>query len=735
MRRNDAKSRIVELLQANLETPLTAVDIREALAFRGSAVKRASKWLHELEREGRIACVGTNRYGMGLATDMVTGPIELFRSGDGRVWDERRAESVFIPRRRTGTALPGDTVLVRLEADRPEHRPRKDTVPERTGRVMNVVERARHDVVGTLRSTGKFLYVVPMDPVFKHDLYVPDAAGGALGDRVVARFTNWENVHVSPEGEVIEVLGPADLPSVDTASVMRHYGLPERFPEAAMREAESASALTEAAGPRLDLRGLRVLTIDPERARDYDDALSLESDAAGRRVLGVHIADVAHFIRRGGALEAEAARRGNSVYLPDAVVPMLPEPLSNGICSLKPNEDRLTLSVFLTLDGQGKIVATTFARSVIRSCARLTYERVMAVLSGSDGGGADPLPEAVVSLLVRLSELAQQSRRRRFARHALDLDLPECELTLGPDGMIASVRLVRSDPSHQLVEECMVAANEAVALELHNRRAPAIHRVHEPPAEEKIAELTVTLTQMGYRPGDLRVQRQLAAFLRSVRSDPLAHAVQLAILKSMNRAVYSATALGHYGLAKKFYLHFTSPIRRYPDLLVHRQLRLVLFPEGSERVSVDALAGAPDAGAPPPAEAAGPRLDRRELVAMATHCSETERNAETAERTLVELKKLRLLAAQIERGKPVVYDAVVVRILPFGLFVELDELQVQGLVPSAGLSDRPARFNRRRRTPRTGNRTHEVGARLRVYVTRVDFDRRRIDFALAGPAT
>jgi ribonuclease R len=718
MRKRDAREQILALLREHGEAPLSAGEIAEALALGAGGRKRLRKWLVELERDGQVVCSHGNRYALGLAGDLVNGPIEIFRSGDGRVWDERRAESVFVPRRRTGTALPGDTVLVRLEA-LPRQRRTPGAVDEPQGRVVDVVARARHDIVGTLRSTGKFFYVVPLDPVYRHDLYVPDAGGAALGDRVVARFASWENVHVSPEGDVIEVLGAADEPSVDTVAVMRHYGLDAAFPEAVRLEAAAASAAADTPGPRLDCRERVVITIDPERARDYDDALSLERDAEGCRVLGVHIADVAHFVPPGGALDAEAYRRGNSAYLPDAVVPMLPETLSNGSCSLKPDTDRLTLSVFMTLDGRGHVVATRFARSVIRSARRLTYTRVMALLDGNDAD-AEPLPDEVADRIRALAELAQQLRRRRFAQHALDLDLPECELTLDDDGMISDVRVVRSDASHQLVEECMVAANEAVARELHNRRVPGVHRVHDPPAQDKLEEMQAVLAQMGYRPGDLSRPRHLAAFLRSVRGDAMAHAVQLAVLKSMNRAIYSATAIGHYGLAKAFYLHFTSPIRRYPDLIVHRQLRAALFPEGSAATEVAAAAGEGVGGA---------LYDRRRLVAVAAHCSETERNAETAERTLVELKKLRYLAAQIASRRPEAYAAVVVRVMPFGVFVELDTLQIQGLVHAGDLGPRGARYNGRAQELRAGKTAYSAGSRLQVHVVRVDMDQRRVDFA------
>jgi ribonuclease R len=307
-----------------------------------------------------------------------------------------------------------------------------------------------------------------------------------------------------------------------------------------------------------------------------------------------------------------------------------------------------------------------------------------------------------------LSRLAQRLRRRRFARFALNLEIPECEIVLGEDGRITGLRPLHSDPAHQLVEECMIAANEAVAAELHDRRRGYISRHHSRPTEEKIEELTILLQGMGYEPGDLKQRRNLSAFLKSIENNPLADHVRIAVLRSMSRAVYSADDTGHYGLAKKFYAHFTSPIRRYPDLVAHRELEAVL------------------------AQGAGPVYDRATLAEIATSCTETEWQADEAERQLLEIKKYRYLQQQLDSGAPDVYDAVVVKLVNFGMFVEIQDLQLQGLVHVSSMSDAFVRFNRKRQTLRAGRKSYAFGDKVRVRVSGVDFDSRRIDFELAN---
>jgi len=699
------RERIAALLRESRDRPLDAGEIASKLGLRGGGKKRLSRCLSRLVIEGEIVRIRGNRYSLGAAADLVTGTLTVLRSGNGFVAPGDGAGEVFVAAKDMGTALPRDRVVVRLNlAAEEEERAR------RSGKIVEILERTRADIVGTLKSTGTFLYVVPVDPAYAKDFYVADAAGAQMDDRVVLRFVSWEHKHVNPEGEIVEVLGSAHAPSVDTLTVMRQFGLPGEFAPSLLEEAESAGQRARRPGKRLDLRERFILTIDPKQARDFDDALSLEKDENGDRVLGVHIADVSHFVRAGRGLDKEAAERGNSVYLPDRVIPMLPESLSNGMCSLRPNEDRLAFSVFLTVDKRGAVRKRRFARSIIRSKRRLNYAQAFsALVSGMDPDAA--LDGPTIELLRTLDRLAQQLRRRRFARHALNLDVPECRLTLDSEGEMTGYEIEGNDRSHQLIEECMVAANEAVALELAERGIPLVSRFHEPPREEKIGDLTAELVQLGFEPGDLTRPRNLAEFLTSVKGHPLEYHVQVAVLRSMNRALYSAEGRGHFGLAKRHYAHFTSPIRRYPDLLVHRQLAAALASENAEK----------------------PRrtYTKRQLAAMARHCSETEQRAEEAERALVEIKKYRFLEKALAGGESRVFDAVVVKVTNFGMFVEVLDLQIQGLVHVSSISDRFVRYSRRHGHLRAGRQTYAIGRRMRVRVSRVDFEKRMVDFVPA----
>lgn len=697
---------LLELFRRPEYVPMTAGELADALNLRGAGQKALMQLLHQMVGNGEIVVIRKTRYTLGAAADLVTGRLEIKRSGDGYLTDTGVEFAVKIDRGTMGTALPGDLVVVRLE-------PPRSGVPEwqRHGQIIRLVERATRVVVGTLRSTGKFLYVVPMDPAYQQDFYVPEAKGANLNDRVVIQFTNWENRHVNPEADIIEVIGPADNPSLDTLAVMRNYDLPESFPEEIIHEAGKAATRLTEHGKRLDLRNRFIFTVDPVTAKDFDDALSLERDSEGLRVLGVHIADVSHFVTPGSALDREAMERGNSVYLPDKVIPMLPEELSNGLCSLKPGQDRLTFSVFMTFDSAGRMVRARCERSVIHSKLRLTYEQALAVIETPDGMRCreESVSNEVMGLIKDVCGLAMQLRQLRMQQDALNIDLPESQIVIGKDGMIEDIRPVINDISHQMIEECMVAANEAVDRELSHRGVRLIHRLHEPPAADKLQLLREELKDMGYQPGDLRQRGNLMQFVRRIKDTPLAHSAQMAILRSMKRAVYSSKEGGHFGLAKKYYAHFTSPIRRYPDLVIHRLLAAVLEKRATPYK--------PD-----------------ELERMALHCSETEQSAEQAERDLMEIKKYRFLAQQVEAGKPLVYEAVVVKVANFGLFVELDDLDVQGLVHVSTLSETFVRFDQGAKALRVGKDIYKVGTRMRVFAGRVDFDKRRIDFVPAKAA-
>lgn len=704
------RQRLRAIFEANTETVWRHPDIVKALTLRGKAAKRLPLLLRQMVRDGEIVELRPGVFGIGKSADLITGRIDVMRSGNARVTDPDGDAPVWIQPEDQSTALPGDTVLVRKNAE-----PGGKYPGSIEGRVVRIIARAKRDIVGTLQSTGRFYYVVPIDPVYKQDFYVPPHPDAKIGYRVVVRFIDWPNRHVNPEGEIVDVLGPADKPSLDTETIIRQYDLPRAFPEPVIREADLAVDRMKRPGRREDCRDLMILTIDPERARDFDDALSLQRVNPNQWELGVHIADVSHFVRPGSALDTEARERGTSVYLPDLVLPMLPEQLSNGVCSLRPNEDRLGFSVFMTLDAQGTVIRRRFSRTRIRSRLRLTYEQAMGLIEGKHQTPASSsttkilpakLPEGTLDLLKNLHDLTQKIRAKRFQDHALELDLPECEILINAEGRMTGVRPVIHDASHQMIEECMVLANEAVATELQGNGIRIISRLHEPPDPEKIDELTAELKSLGFHPGDLSTPRHVARFLAGLCDHPLRQHAHMLVLRSMKRAIYAVDDHGHYGLGKTHYAHFTSPIRRYPDLTLHRQV-------------ADYLTGRPQKAAA-----------IRGLKADALHCSEREQRAEEASRAILEIKKYRYLQQQLDDQQLETYTAVIAKVTNFGCFIDVTDLQISGLVHVSAMSDNFVRHDSADASLSADGKTYRVGQPLQVQVVKVDFNQRRADFKL-----
>lgn len=640
----------------------------------------------------------------------MTGELHMARNGAGFLVDPETNEATWIEREDLGTALVGDTVTIKLKGDlRPGYSRKKSNKTGPEGRIIRIDARAPRSIVGTVVSLGRFTRVQPLSPTYRQEFLVPDAHGAKLNDRVVMKFVRWENPRLAPEGEVTDVIGPADDPSLDTLSILKQFELPEDFPAKVIAEAERVGVIDSDVKGRLDLRKKFIFTCDPESARDYDDALSLETDKAGHRVLGVHIADVSHFVKQGGAIDREAYKRSTSVYLVDKVVPMLPEQLSNGVCSLVPNEDRLAFSTFLTFDEKGNCMERKFAKSIIRSKARFTYEQVMGEIKGEKPKkGAPKLKVREKKFLLGIHELAQQMRKKRFADGALDMDVPEAKIVIDEKGMMTGIEVRPYDESHQMIEECMVAANEAVAKELWTRGVKILARLHEPPDEEKLEDLRANLAKLGISCGDLSNQKNLAKFLKKIKGTSLEGVLSVMVLRSMKRALYSAKEIGHFGLAKKYYAHFTSPIRRYPDLVLHRQLASWISGKGG-------------------------KLDLGWLNSAALHCSEREQNADDAERSLSEIKKYRYLQQVLERARSGekrvnCFDAVVSKCTRYGVFVDLPEMMVGGMVHVSQLSDAYLRWNDFDETLEGGGKRFGVGTRLKVAVEKIDFDRRLVDF-------
>ena len=714
------REQVLALLARKDYRPLNKVDIARRLGFGGSERVALRKTLRELEHAGEIARIRKNRYVLPAEADLVAGKLSIHPAGYGFLSPEKSGDpDIFIAAENIGTAMHGDRVVARMSRDAPHDRIKG----RREGRIIRILERAHDTIVGTLQRSRNFYYVVPDDPRFVHDIYVrperdqQQGTSANVGDKVVVRLDVWESRHVNPEGEIIEVLGSASAPGVDVLSIIRKYHLPAEFPKDVLDQAERISEKigSRQLESREDLRKEFIVTIDPDDARDFDDAIQVEKTGTGWR-LGVHIADVAAYVEPASALDREARRRGNSVYLPDRVIPMLPERLSNGVCSLNPGVDRLTHSVFIHFDKHGVVKSARFARSVIRSAHRLTYKQAFAILSS-------PPQDRLGERLHLGWELAALLRRKRFQHGSLDLDFPEVKVRVDKQGHPVRLERIENDESHQLIEEFMLAANEAVARELMKRAVPTIYRVHENPDPEKLAEYREFILSFNYKVGGLTHRTELQRLLASIRGKPEEQALKIALLKSLKRARYAPQPLGHYGLAKANYLHFTSPIRRYADLVVHRALGR----DGTPLPSAPSTTGRRSRSDTPY------RPDMGEIASIAEHISTTERNAADAEIDAAQMKKLEFFQRQLDERNPQSFRAAIVDVRNYGLMVELPDALITGLVHVSSLTDDFYSFEpaRRQLIGRRSRKRFSVGDQLSVFVARVDIFKRQVDFAIA----
>ncbi|MFZ5833480.1 MAG: ribonuclease R family protein, partial [Planctomycetota bacterium] len=542
--------------------------------------------------------------------------------------------------------------------------------------------------------------------VFAQPIYVgdPGAKNAQPGDKVVFEMVRFPSPIHEGEGVITEVLGPRGQPGVDTLSIIREYDLPEEFAEDAMEEARRQADVFDEAklDGRVDLTAETIITIDPIDARDFDDAISLVREETGNWRLGVHIADVSHFVQPKTPLDREAYARATSVYLPDRVLPMLPEVISNSLASLQPGKVRYVKTAFMEFTPEGLRVSSEFHSAAIRSAKRLTYEEVDEFLADRDAKRGE-WGNAVCDLLGRMHELAMTLRRRRRERGALELIMPEVKVELDKNGDVSGAKVTRHTESHQIIEEFMLAANEAVAEHLRDKELHFLRRIHQAPAPRKLKALTEFVKELGIKAPSLQSRFELQKLLDSVADRPERHAVNFATLRSMQRAVYGPEDEGHYALASDCYCHFTSPIRRYPDLTVHRLLTDLL----TDRK---------------------PRNDFDEMVVVGKHCSDREQRAETAERELTKLKLLGYLSHRIGMEM----DALVTGVESYGMFVQGVELPAEGLVRADSLADDFYYFDRDSHTL-TGRRgkVFRLGDLLRVQVARVDLERRELDFRLA----
>jgi ribonuclease R len=711
------EEQILKLLGRPDYAPANVPELLRRLRLSPNRQQDLQRAIRALEQSGRIVRTKGNRYILAREADLIPGRIRINRQGKGFLQpDDPALKEIMIPEGATLTALHEDRVLVRRDVRR-KLRPDQG-IEQETGAVIRILERTRTQLVGTLQRSRQFLYVVPDDPRMPHDIYVPpprDVGRRANeGDKVVVELREWASRHTNPEGEIVEVLGSPDEEGVDMLSVLRQYNLPLHFPKNVLAEARAIGnevKPSELAG-REDCRQHRVVTIDPDDAKDFDDAICLQRISHDQWKLWVHIADVSHYVRPGSALDDEASRRGNSTYLVDRVIPMLPEALSNELCSLKPDVDRLTKCVEFLISDDGRVLSTKFYSAVIHSQRRFSYKEVLAILQRKPVG-------PIEQLLHDANALAQRIRKTRFKAGSLELDFPEMKIRLDEHGRISSIERVENDISHQLIEEYMLLANEAVAGKLMSQNIPAIYRVHEQPDPRRLNEYREDVLSHHVPVGNLSKRGEVQKLLEKLGTISIGAALKIGFLRSLMRARYAVEPLGHYGLAKKKYTHFTSPIRRYADLVVHRALFQSRWGETLSSPNQPARGDTRPTNIP-------------SLHEIAERISDTERNSADAERDSKDVKLYAFLRAQLESGEPNIYPASVMDVRNFGFFVDVPALAMSGLVHLSTLEDDFYVFDESRGhlIGRRTRRMIRLGDRVQVQVAKVDSFKKQVDFCI-----
>jgi len=706
----DMQRRVLELVNSNDYHPIKPRVIAKQLRLDDDGERTLKKALKRLVREGRVAW-GPKHLVMKVskkaARDEAIGIFRRNSAGYGFVTPEGstvtdRSDDIYIPKTKTADASNLDVVRIRIS------RTRKGSEVRISGRVIEVLERRTNRFVGTYRERGSYGIVVVDNGIFESGILVGDAGAKncRVGDKVVIEMANFPSATEDGEGVIVEILGERGAPGVDTLMIIREFDLPEEFPESVLDEArEQAEHFDEViADGRTDFTKETVVTIDPKTARDFDDAISLKRIENGHWQLGVHIADVSHFVPIKSDLDDEAYRRGTSVYLPDKVIPMLPELISNNLASLQPDRIRYTMSAVIEFTEDGIPVSTDLHRGAIKSAHRFNYMEIDEYLE-DDKPWRERLSLPVFKLVREMHTLAMKLRKRRMDRGSIDLNLPEIKIDLDEDGRVSGAHTVDNTESHQVIEEFMLAANEAVAQAMADQKLYLIRRIHEAPSEAKLKDLTKFVNQLGIHCNNLQSRFEIKRVVAEAEDMPERHAIHFSILRAMQKAVYSPREIGHYALASDAYCHFTSPIRRYPDLVIHRAIGDLI-------------------------DGRRPSSDFDRLTKLGIHCSDLERRAELAER---ELKKLKLLNFLVDKiGTEM--ETVVTGVEPIGLFAQGIELPAEGFLPVSNLPHDRYQFDRTSKTLtgfRAGNE-FRLGDHLRIKISLVDPDQRLLEFALVS---
>ena len=701
-RRSDLSvEQILELMKEE-DRPLLLREILRRLGLQKEQRQKAREYLRDLADEGKVVRIRGNRYGLPSKMNLIVGRVKTHPDGYGFVIPEAEGEEdIFISPRNLKEAMNGDRVVARVESIR-----RKG----KEGSVIRILERKTRKVVGKFMRAKNYSYIIPEDERILQEVFIPEGETKRARPNqiVVAEITQYPTERARPEGRITHILGYPDDPEIEPQIIIHKYELPYRFSSVVLREAQNLppAPSSHEYRDRVDLREIPTFTIDGENARDFDDAVSIERERDGGLKLYVSISDVSHYAREETGLDNEAYSRGTSVYFPDRAIPMFPPELSNEICCLHPRVDRLTLTAELRYDGNGARRAVQFYPSVIRSDERLTYTLVRKMLVDEEAELRRKFKHLLPSLEL-MADLCQELRRRRIGRGAIDFDLPEPEVILNLQGETEDVIRAERNLAHQIIEEFMIAANEAVAHFMEEKGFPFIYRIHEPPKKEAIDEFRRFISHLGYkmRKESDHSPKEFQRVLSDIKGRPEERVVNEILLRSMKWAKYSAKNLGHFGLASDGYTHFTSPIRRYPDLIVHRLLKRVL---SKKEV----------------------KIPEEVLANQADHLSQRERVAMEAEREILGRYRVRFMKDKIGEE----FEGIISGVAAFGFFVELRDIFVEGLVRVTSLHDDYYQYHEKRYCL-VGERTHKtfrIGDEVKVRVDRVDVERRHIDFGLVS---